>query len=797
MKLANRAYMVTLILLMLVFAASAQNNTDRSEKDDRNTAPTFGTGGPAGGPTGLFTVYDGQTLRKGEYTLSFAHSNYDRDPGNADIASSPISFQIGVTNKLELFFNTEAYRQIKVNAPQNLSSFYLPNSQLLINGNLRSGGAIVLAPGTTGATAIFRPVGAPFSQFPFSGPFFFPSITGTNNLQGPPRQGGGADLFPGVGSPFGSILPGIVLTTSNFTNAAGTVIFGTQPASFSVAPTYLADAPFINRRYGTSSFNSMDFGAKWRLNSLNSSWGHGLTAFYRWYLDNADGSGGGFNQLQRGAGPGSNWGDVGLTYFIDSRVQKWANVSANVGYVYTSKVKADFAGGERTLFDPGDQLQYAVAVDFPVNRHFQPILEFRGLKYVGGRTPNALEQDPIDGLAGVRIFPRRWLGLSLGYRYNFNQQDADSFEDDTTTQTVNVLCGPVTPPGCVPSTVTVTRTGAPIGLGVSNDPHGYFAQFFIGRRNKRAGEIVNQPANVESVTISDTVITLPCPPNTSSRSGACNDSKTVSVTTVARDPENDVLTYNYTVSGGRIVGTGANVQWDLTTAQAGTYTITTGVDDGCGVCGRTDTKTIRVEACPDCSEPVRACNCPTVTVSGPSGVTSPGSTMTFTANGGGDLTYNWSVSRGTIVSGQGTQSITVATTADDAGQNVTATVKFSGGDIGRADCTCGTEASETAGVQAPLGPNMTDEFGTAVDDDVKARVDNFYIQLNNNPGAQGYIINYGTPAEIRRRRAQITKAINFRKYDASRVTFVDGPDNGSGVNTKFYVVPAGAQPPTP
>src|SRR5262245_1123366 len=96
MKLAYRAYAVTLLLLTLVLAAAAQvprtsgttetyDKNARSAKDDRNIAPTVGTGGVVGGPTGLFTVYDGQTLRKGEWTLSAAWSNYDRDPGNVDI----------------------------------------------------------------------------------------------------------------------------------------------------------------------------------------------------------------------------------------------------------------------------------------------------------------------------------------------------------------------------------------------------------------------------------------------------------------------------------------------------------------------------------------------------------------------------------------------------------------------------------------------------------------------------------------------------------------------------------------
>src|SRR4029079_18909957 len=137
----------------------------RSANDPRNTMPTVGTGGPVGGPTGLFTVYDGQTLRKGEFTFSAAWSNFDRDPGNADFTEIPVSFQIGVTNHIELFFNTDAYRGVKINSPRNLSSFYLPNSQVFINGSLTSAPAIVLAPNGSGANpyaglAIFRPTGS-------------------------------------------------------------------------------------------------------------------------------------------------------------------------------------------------------------------------------------------------------------------------------------------------------------------------------------------------------------------------------------------------------------------------------------------------------------------------------------------------------------------------------------------------------------------------------------------------------------------------------------------------------------
>jgi len=796
MKLAIKAYIVTLILLTLVFAVSAQK---RSDKDPRNTAPTVGTGGPIGGPTGLFTVYDGQTLRKGEYTFSFAYSNYDRDPGNVDITETPLSFQIGVTNNLEFFFNTNGFRGVKVNSPRNLSGFYLPNSQVMINGSLTSAPAIILAPSGPGSgslenLAIFRPTGSqPFVQFPFmgggSGSFgtggfvgpLFGFGAGTNPTLGPPvtTNGNTAAAFPGIGSAYGSILPGIVLSTGTITGPGGTQ---EVPTVFTVAPSYLPDAPFINRRYGTSSFNALDFGVKWRMNNVESPIGYGLIASYRWYLDQPD-SYSGFNMLQRGASPGGNRGDINLTFFADARLSEHINMSGNIGYTYVGNPRDTFGGTDYTALDRPDEIQASVGVDFPVNKYLQYIFEFRSLQYVGGRTPNALERNPLDGLAGIRIFPRRWFGFGAAYRYNFNQQDRESFDENNHSTTV-VVGG---------TTATNTFNGLPTGFDASSSPSGFIGQFWVGRREPRAVAEVNKPANVDSVTLSSTTVTLPCPAGTKSRSGQCNDNSVITVTTRASDPENDVLTYHYTASGGRVIGSTANVQWDMAGVRPGTYTLTTGVDDGCGVCGKTNTQTITVQECPDCGP---TCSCPTLSVNGPSGITQPGSPMTFSANasgGTGDVTYNWTVSAGTISSGQGTSSITVDTTGL-SNTNVTATVDIGGTDP---ECHCTTTASDTGSIAGSPTPNQVDEFGKATADDVKARVDNFYIQLNNNPTAQGYIINYGTPAEIKARRTQITKAISFRKYDASRVTFVDGPDTGSGVNTKFIIVPPGATPPAP
>jgi hypothetical protein len=808
MKLAKLAFLVTLLMLALMTSMSAQ--TLRSEKDPRNLAPTVGTGGTVGGPTGLFTVYDGQTLRKGEWTLSIAYSNFDRDPGNVDITEVPLSFNIGLNDYLELFFTTDGFRALKVNSPRNLSSFYLPNSQLFINGALRSGPAIVQAPQGTGTSqfpgwAIFRPTGTqPFVQFPYVGgsagnyQFSFPSggvfgfPAGSIPTLGPPVSTGASANFPGIGSIYGSILPGVVLATTTIPSATG----GNNPAAevpliFTVAPTYLPDAPFINRTYGTSAFGTFSAGAKWRWTGPTNPIGVGLIGYYQWYNDSGNDPAG-WNQLQRGASAGGSRGDIALVLFGDARVRKWMNISANLGYKYTSKVKAEFPTGDFTVLDRPDELYSAFAVDFPVNRYFQPILEFRSTQYVGGRTPNAFENSPMDGIAGIRVYPTRWMSIGAAYRYHFNQQDRDSFENSDFSGTVTVT-------GRLPQTITTTINGVPTGFNPSTDPHGFIFQVSAGRRNKVQGDIPRVFANVDSVTLSNTRIVIPCPPGMRPVEGqSCPEGSTVTVGTKASSSDaTDVLTYNYTVSGGRIVGSGANVTWDLSGVRPGTYTITAGADNGCGVCGNTKTETITVEEC-KCESP---CICPTLDVSG-GGVVESGQPMSFTANlnggSGTDYTYNWNVSAGTISSGQGTPSITVDTTGLANNTNITATVDVGGSGL---CATCPSlNGSETGSITVNKPEKrLFDEFGKLPDDEVKIRIENLYRELGNSPGSQGYIINYGTDREIAARERQIQKAITFLRQDASRVTIVRGGanPNGAGVWTKVWIVPSGADNPTP
>jgi hypothetical protein len=89
-----------------------------------------------------------------------------------------------------------------------------------------------------------------------------------------------------------------------------------------------------------------------------------------------------------------------------------------------------------------------------------------------------------------------------------------------------------------------------------------------------------------------------------------------------------------------------------------------------------------------------------------------------------------------------------------------------------------------------------DEFERATNGYVKMKMDYFYTELGNNPASQGYIINYGTEREIAIREKQIRVSIQWRKFDASRITIVRGGFREE-VKSEFWMIPPGAENPPP
>jgi hypothetical protein len=165
--------------------------------------------------------------------------------------------------------------------------------------------------------------------------------------------------------------------------------------------------------------------------------------------------------------------------------------------------------------------------------------------------------------------------------------------------------------------------------------------------------------------------------------------------------------------------------------------------------------------------------CPTISVIGPAGVTNPGERMIFRVEVGAvgpKAEYKWIVTAGTIVEGQGTPVIKVATDRSSAGGNITATVIVEGLLFG-----CDKAASETAPVAQIPEWEPVDEWGSLSPNDQRSRFDSFFFELANNPHNIGLVVLYIPHKERFDSRNKRIKFVldhaRFRKFDLSRIWF--------------------------
>lgn len=157
--------------------------------------------------------------------------------------------------------------------------------------------------------------------------------------------------------------------------------------------------------------------------------------------------------------------------------------------------------------------------------------------------------------------------------------------------------------------------------------------------------------------------------------GIDHEEPVVAVTTkVSGQSQN--LKYQYSVSGGRIVGKGSKINWDLDKLPPGLYTVR--VDVRGKSLRKTFIKEIRLNPPPVCDLP---CSCPNLSIVISTATIKEGKTAVFSAQirGGNQssVTYKWTVSEGEIFKGQGTSKVKVKTIGLKE-KEIMATVEISG-----------------------------------------------------------------------------------------------------------------------
>src|SRR5215213_3345516 len=279
---------------------------------------------------------------------------------------------------------------------------------------------------------------------------------------------------------------------------------------------------------------------------------------------------------------------------------------------------------------------------------------------------------------------------------------------------------------------------------------------------------------------------------------ACDNSGApqVQLTAKAVSPSGNPIKYKWTTSEGVISGEGSVVTWNLAGLKPGYHKASLDIQSvgSEGTCQAFSSVTVLVNPCAEV-RPV----CPAVSVACP---TNPadGQPLTFSSHvtGGAPAdtkaVYNWSVSAGTIISGQGTESIKVDTTGQ-GGQSITATLS-----VGGYNLECAASCTVLPGLPVPSSRKF-DEFPDIARNDEKARLDNFAIELQNDPSATGYVIVYpgrsSKRAEVQEHFGHVIDyLVNSRQMDQSRIKTIEGPKR-EHLFVELWVTPQGATPPNP
>jgi len=280
---------------------------------------------------------------------------------------------------------------------------------------------------------------------------------------------------------------------------------------------------------------------------------------------------------------------------------------------------------------------------------------------------------------------------------------------------------------------------------------------------------------------------------------ACGDAgaQQVRLTANAVSPGGYPIKYKWTTDAGTISGEGPVVIWNVAGLAPGYHKASLDIQSigSDGSCQAFSSVSVLVKPCV-AVQPV----CPAIEISCPTEVAS-GQPLTFTSRYSGGVpanvtpVFNWTVSAGTIIAGQGTDTIKVDTSGL-AGQTVRASLSMGG----YSNLECSADCAVSIPLPKPVNRKF-DEFPDISRNDEKARLDNFGIELQNDPTATAYVIVYpgrsSKRGEVQHHAGRIVDyLVNSRGLDRRRIVTLVGPAKDE-LFVELWITPQGATPPNP
>jgi len=497
-------------------------------------------------------------------------------------------------------------------------------------------------------------------------------------------------------------------------------------------PAYVEDAPFAS--HNGSGVGEMDLGFKIGLLSERRGKPISLSIRNDFYLPTKTGLTDLLaNQVQYGK---FNYG-VGLeaskTFFHGG-----ITATANWSYRFTRNSSyTETIGGvpQTVVLSLADQMQVGAGLLIFPTKRFQIMTEYDGTVYIGKGIQNTTfgARDPVDNIIGFRLYAWKWAALDMGYRYSL---DLTNHRD---------------------------RNGFIIKVGVAHWP---------------------------AKPLPPDVVTASCAVDRASVKEGSEDYITANVS--ATDANGFPLTYQWTATAGSIDGSGPYVRWNSVGVGAGSYTLTSRVDNGAGK-SASCTANVTVQPRPAPPPPTMTCTADRSTVLA-------GERAEITANvndaSGTAIRFSWQTNGGQVI---GSGSIVQLDTSGLAPGIYTVT--------GRAEnelhsaCDCTAAVTVQAPPSAPQASKVSAcEFapGSAGADNVcKRNLDDVAVRLQSDPRSKLVLVGYADPHEARVGKLSGERAASCQKYlqdkkgvDASRVELrtAAGEPGGGKENRRVDIV---------
>jgi outer membrane protein OmpA-like peptidoglycan-associated protein len=422
--------------------------------------------------------------------------------------------------------------------------------------------------------------------------------------------------------------------------------------------------------------------------------------------------------------------------------RQWSNVitaTFNFGYMF---VRAPRDSQLNHVLNLPDQLKMGAGLLlFPESR-IQPMVEYTGTIFSSAPVfiPDTTfgARDPVDAVWGVRLYPKKFIALDVGYRYMVNLRDL-------------------------------------------NDRHGFVVKLGTAYWPEKAPP-VNHPPTISCSADKDMVY--------------LDSGDAITVTCNASDPDNDPLTYTWSSTGGRVDGNGPQVRWLSAGTAVGPYSITAKVDDGRGGYA-SSTVNVRVEPKPH-HPPTMTCSADRSSVFAGEKVHI---TTNANSPDGLPLTYTWRTSGGQIV-GSGAAADLDTTGLTPGNYTVTVRVDDGREGAADCSATVEVKPVPPPPQASKISDCAFGKpLSTRIDNVCKRILDDVALRLQNEPRASTVIIGYSDPKEAKPAKIAGDRATNAVKYlgekgiDASRTSTRAGTGQAGATDNRridVIFVPEGA-----